>query len=99
MENIKFFCKKYYPFIGRLVLAAAFLAGLSCAAFYLGYASGEGERMTVAQSEPQIKGNRRSRKYHLPGCPNYRDVSDKNIVWFSSEQEAREAGFVRAGNC
>lgn len=41
-----------------------------------------------------IKGNDRSMKYHVPGSAAY----DRTIaeVWFSTEDAAREAGFVRA---
>ena len=53
------------------------------------------------QSELQeVRGNRRSKVYHLPqGCPGYNQMSDHNIVNFSSEAEAIEAGFRKAGNC
>ena len=48
----------------------------------------------------EVRGNRRSRVYHLPqGCPGYNQMSDHNIVLFSSEAEALEAGFRKAGNC
>lgn len=53
------------------------------------------------QSELQdVRGNRRSKVYHLPqGCSGYNQMSDHNIVNFSSETEAIEAGFRKAGNC
>lgn len=47
-----------------------------------------------------IVGNRNSRVYHLPqGCPGYNQVAAKNSVPFSSEGEARAAGYRKAGNC
>ncbi len=47
-----------------------------------------------------IKGNRKSKVYHLPeGCPSYGRVSERNIVSFSSEAEAQAAGYRKAGNC
>jgi deoxyribonuclease-1 len=47
-----------------------------------------------------IIGNRNSRVYHLStGCPSYDNVSAKNKVPFSSESEARAAGYRKAGNC
>ncbi len=45
-----------------------------------------------------IIGNRNSMKYHLPTGKSYRRVSVKNAVFFNTEQEARDAGFVRAGD-
>jgi hypothetical protein len=46
-----------------------------------------------------IKGNRNSRIYHLPKCHNYNDISEQNIVWFKTEDEAKLAGFRKARNC
>lgn len=48
---------------------------------------------------PRVKGNRSSRIYHLPHCPNYPDVSARNSVPFKNEQQARQAGFRKARNC
>lgn len=47
----------------------------------------------------KVLGNKNSKKYHLSHCPGYQQVSSSNQVWFVSEQEASDAGFVRAGNC
>lgn len=47
----------------------------------------------------RIKGNRDSLIYHLPKCPNYRDISPSNIVWFKTHDEARAAGYRMARNC
>ena len=46
-----------------------------------------------------VVGNRRSRVYHLPGCPGHSSVATGNRVLFASEEAAREAGYRRAGNC
>lgn len=47
-----------------------------------------------------IIGNRNSHVYHLAvGCPSYAKVSPKNQVRFVSEDEAKAAGFTKAGNC
>jgi hypothetical protein len=41
-----------------------------------------------------IKGNERSKKYHMPDTGGYaRTVAE---VWFNSEEAAQQAGFVRA---
>ncbi len=46
-----------------------------------------------------IIGNARSKVYHLPGCPSYDAVGERNRRPFASEAEAVAAGFRRAGNC
>ena len=48
----------------------------------------------------RIKGNQRSKIYHLPqGCPGYQQMSNSNVRWFDSEAEARQQGYRKAGNC
>jgi endonuclease YncB( thermonuclease family) len=48
----------------------------------------------------RIKGNKRSTKYHHPGCPSYDSISAKNVAkLFCSEDEARAQGYTKAGNC
>jgi len=69
----------------------------------------QGEATKVAESQPYgegsyagpnppegftIKGNERSQKYHLPDAAGYARTSGD--VWFSSEEAAQAAGFVRA---
>jgi hypothetical protein len=40
-----------------------------------------------------IKGNPRSKKYHLPGSPSYeRTIAE---VWFDTEEHAEAAGFTK----
>lgn len=51
-----------------------------------------------------IKGNVSGQRklYHLPECPSYDSVIievSKGQRWFCSEEEALEAGWVKAGNC
>ena len=49
-----------------------------------------------------VKGNGSSMIYHLPGCPSYSVTkigNDPDDAWFSSEEEARAAGFRKAKNC
>jgi S1/P1 Nuclease len=46
-----------------------------------------------------IRGNQRSRIYHLPSCRDYEKVSEKNRVLFQTEAEARQAGYRKSGNC
>jgi endonuclease YncB( thermonuclease family)/methylphosphotriester-DNA--protein-cysteine methyltransferase len=57
------------------------------------------ERWGPAPPEGTIIGNKNSKKYHRPDCPGYRDMSEKNRVFFKSVAEAEGAGYKRAGNC
>jgi len=49
--------------------------------------------------EGTVIGNKTSKKYHRPDCPGYRDMAEKNRVFFKSVADAEAAGFKRAGNC
>ncbi len=49
--------------------------------------------------EGTIIGNGNSKKYHRPDCPGYRDMAERNRVFFKTVAEAEAAGFQRAGNC
>src|ERR671910_814585 len=51
------------------------------------------------EGEERIRGNRRSKIYHWPGCPNYDDIAPHNRVPFSTAEEARQAGYRAARNC
>lgn len=45
---------------------------------------------TLSAVNGVIRGNRNSKVYHLPeGCPSYDRISERNIVEFQSEAEAR----------
>jgi endonuclease YncB( thermonuclease family)/methylphosphotriester-DNA--protein-cysteine methyltransferase len=46
-----------------------------------------------------IIGNSNSKKYHRPDCSGYRDMAEKNRVFFQTVEEAEAAGYKRAGNC
>ncbi|MCW2271590.1 Endonuclease-1 precursor [compost metagenome] len=55
---------------------------------------------TLASADGMIIGNRNSQVYHLSsGCPGFTQVAGKNQVTFSSESQARAAGYRKAGNC
>jgi endonuclease YncB( thermonuclease family)/methylphosphotriester-DNA--protein-cysteine methyltransferase len=56
-------------------------------------------RWGPAPPEGTIIGNKSSRKYHRPDCPGYRDMAEKNRVFFKTVEEAEAAGYKRAGNC
>jgi hypothetical protein len=43
-------------------------------------------------------GSKNSNKYHWPDCPWAKKISPENQIWFSSEAEAQNAGYIRCGN-
>jgi endonuclease G len=53
---------------------------------------------STASAGPVIA-NRRSKVYHVPGCPGYGEVGEKNRVTFASVAAAESAGYRKAGNC
>lgn len=46
-----------------------------------------------------IIGNKNSNVYHLPECPSYEKVAERNRVLFATEALAEANGFRKAGNC
>ena len=46
-----------------------------------------------------VRGNTKSKVYHLPACPGFTAVSPANIVTFASEAAAAQAGYRKAQNC
>ena len=56
-------------------------------------------RWGPAPPEGTIIGTKTSKKYHRPDCPGYRDMAEKNRVFFKTVEEAEAAGYKRAGNC
>ncbi|MEE7516409.1 hypothetical protein G6355_11955 [Vibrio cholerae] len=50
-------------------------------------------------AEVVIRGNRNSKIYHLSHCASYNSMSERNIVEFRTELEAKNAGYRKAGNC
>jgi len=47
----------------------------------------------------KVIGNKRSRVYHTPGCPNGALITAHNLIWFDSIVAARTAGFRPAMDC
>jgi hypothetical protein len=50
-------------------------------------------------SDGTVQGNKRSKVYHLAGCPGFDTMSAANIITFSSEAEAEHAGYRKAKHC
>lgn len=53
----------------------------------------------AANDSSIVRGNKRSRIYHLSNCPSYNAMKTSNIVQFKAENEAQDAGYRKAGNC
>lgn len=47
----------------------------------------------------KIKGNKNSKVYHLPNCPDYSKIAEKNAVMFDTKEDAEKAGYRLAKNC
>ena len=47
----------------------------------------------------RIIGNRNSGIYHLPNCPDYSRIAERNREYFDTEADAMKAGFRKARNC
>ena len=62
-------------------------------------AEAKAERWGPPPPEGTIIGNKSSKKYHRPDCPGYRDMAERNRVFFKTVEEAEAAGYRRAGNC
>ncbi|WP_051177744.1 hypothetical protein [Eggerthia catenaformis] len=55
------------------------------------------KKMSSASHTGKIKGNRKSKIYHVDGSSaSYNKIKEENVVWFNSEEEAKKAGYRRA---
>ena len=54
---------------------------------------------TGQRTAERIIGNQNSGIYHLPNCPDYSRVSERNREYFDTEANAVKAGFRKARNC
>lgn len=50
------------------------------------------------EARGRIIGNKRSRLYHVPGQHSYLSTAKWNRIYFNTEDEARRAGYRKAGN-
>jgi deoxyribonuclease-1 len=100
LENIKLHWRAISMTIVITSLAVGVI-GLVSGIFYSSAPSNAQPLTLVGERkiDQKIKGNRKSKIYHLPGCPNYNQISDENVVWFKTEDEARAAGYRKAMNC
>lgn len=52
------------------------------------------------QTSPvQIVGNKNSKIYHYPWCSGAKNMKEENKIIFNSAEEAKNAGYIPAGNC
>lgn len=49
-----------------------------------------------SSSEGKIRGNKNSMIYHIPGGKYYDSISDKNLIYFDSEDDAISAGYRKS---
>ncbi|MEO7859511.1 MAG: Ada metal-binding domain-containing protein [Nitrospirales bacterium] len=54
---------------------------------------------SASASHYSVLGNRKSRIYHRPECPNYSEIAPKNRIAFIGTAKAEQAGYRVAGNC
>src|SRR5580765_2580953 len=79
-----------------IVIGAALLLGLLAWALIHEYR--RNARITAILNGP-IRGNRNSRIYHVPTCPQYNAIAGSNVHLFASVADASNAGYRPALNC
>ena len=52
----------------------------------------------TADKQGTFVGSVNSNKYHWPDCSFAKRIAQENQIWFSSEQEAQNAGYVRCSS-
>ncbi|MEK7178660.1 MAG: hypothetical protein AAB727_00195 [Patescibacteria group bacterium] len=57
------------------------------------------DNRAILESEGTVVGSKNGTKYHYPWCSGAQRIKEENKIWFSSEEEARKAGYAPAGNC
>lgn len=63
-----------------------------------GKSSDKEETVSRGNPEDPIRGNVKSKIYHLPGGKSYDKVSKANIIYFKTEEDAIAAGYRKAKN-
>ena len=94
----------YIPTVKPLAERRIVLAGYRLADVLTQIASHETDAAPArtpqaANNGGNVRGNKHSKIYHLPGCPGFEAMSPSNIVMFTSEAEAQQAGYRKARNC
>ncbi len=47
----------------------------------------------------RVVGSSKGTKYHFPWCPGASQIKEENKIWFTTEKDAQDAGYTKAGNC
>ena len=47
----------------------------------------------------EVVASKSGTKYHFPWCAGAKQISEKNLITFTSTEEARKAGYTPAANC
>jgi hypothetical protein len=54
---------------------------------------------TDVSSNGLLVGSKNGTKYHFPWCAGASQISEKNLIWFNSYEEAQKVGYSAASNC
>ncbi|MCK5059686.1 MAG: hypothetical protein KAR00_00890 [Candidatus Pacebacteria bacterium] len=89
--------------LGRLSMGQQFIPTLEFSEAYAGAAAAPAVS-NLANSladvqEGEVVASKNSTKYHYPWCSGAKSISPKNLITFSSIEEARAAGYTPAANC
>ena len=57
------------------------------------------ERTAWATCGPPFAASKKSDKYHCGECPNVKKTKPENLIWFSTSQEACNAGYSPCSVC
>lgn len=57
------------------------------------------EDLAIVTGPGLLVASRSGRAYHYPWCPGAQSIAPSNMIWFTSEAEARTAGYSPAKNC
>ncbi len=55
--------------------------------------------LVIPNQGGMLVGSKNGTKYHYPWCSGAQSIKEENKVWFSSAEEARQAGYTPASNC
>ena len=54
---------------------------------------------TIVSAKSRILASKNGSKYYYPWCNGATRISQKNIIWFTSRENAEQAGYAKASNC
>lgn len=57
------------------------------------------EHNSATKKTGSLVASKKGSKYHYPWCSGALRIKDSNKIWFSSDKEARSAGYAPAKNC